>query len=165
MESLRKIYEKYKDNMYTIAYSLLNDAAMAEDVLHDVFIAFSRRAPKINLYSSLKSYLTTCTVNRCRDMFRKKIYKVVEVDRAQDIPAENNGPEEYAIDGEHADLLTQALNQVPLPQREVIVMHLHGGLKFREIADLQNISISTVQGRYRYGLEKMRQILDGQIEL
>jgi len=42
----------------------------------------------------------------------------------------------------------------------VIVLHLKGGMKFREIAVVQGVSISTVQGRYRYGLDKMRSVLN-----
>jgi len=48
-----------------------------------------------------------------------------------------------------------------LEQRETIIMHLNGGMKFKEIAGMQHIPISTVQGRYRYGLDKLRTILSG----
>jgi len=55
--------------------------------------------------------------------------------------------------------LTDALAQLPLEQRETIVLHLNGGMKFKDIAKMQRIPLSTVQGRYRYGLDKMRTIL------
>jgi RNA polymerase sigma-70 factor (ECF subfamily) len=60
---------------------------------------------------------------------------------------------------EDAERLTSALAQLPLEQRETIVLHLNGGMKFKEIAKMQKIPLSTVQGRYRYGLDKMRTIL------
>ena len=47
---------------------------------------------------------------------------------------------------------------MPFEQRETIVMHLNGGMKFKEISRMQKIPLSTVQGRYRYGLEKLRTI-------
>ncbi|MGD9109547.1 MAG: sigma-70 family RNA polymerase sigma factor [Phycisphaerales bacterium] len=162
--ALRRIYEKYKDAMYAVAYSLLNEPAAAEDVLHDVFVNFARIAPRFRLYGSLKNYLITCVLNRSRDMFRSKMYRIVEVERARSKPAEGTNPQQQAIETEHENILTQALTNVPQPQREVIILHLHGGLKFREIADIQDVSINTVQGRYRYGLEKLRSILSGQIQ-
>jgi len=61
--------------------------------------------------------------------------------------------------GEDAGRLTDALARLPLEQRETIVLHLNGGMKFKEIARMQKIPLSTVQGRYRYGLEKLRTIL------
>ena len=44
-------------------------------------------------------------------------------------------------------------------QREVIMLHLRGGMKFREIASLQGVSINTAKSRYRYGLGKLRTLL------
>jgi RNA polymerase sigma-70 factor (ECF subfamily) len=60
--------------------------------------------------------------------------------------------------------LTNALAEIPYEQREVIMLHLKGGLKFRQIARVQQTSVSTVHGRYRYGLKKLRTILDGKLE-
>ena len=45
-DALRTIYTKYKDTMYTTAYSILNDSAAAEDALQDVFVNFARTASK-----------------------------------------------------------------------------------------------------------------------
>jgi DNA-directed RNA polymerase specialized sigma24 family protein len=44
------------------------------------------------------------------------------------------------------------------------VLHLKADMKFKQIARMQGISISTVQGRYRYGLSKLRTILDGELK-
>ncbi|MHC4759215.1 MAG: sigma factor-like helix-turn-helix DNA-binding protein [Planctomycetota bacterium] len=54
--------------------------------------------------------------------------------------------------------------QLPYEQREAVILHLRAKMKFRQIAKLQNVSTSTVQGRYRYGLEKLRSILNGEVE-
>jgi DNA-directed RNA polymerase specialized sigma24 family protein len=42
-------------------------------------------------------------------------------------------------------------------------MHLRGEMKLSEIADLQGVSVNTAKSRYRYGLEKLRSILNGQV--
>lgn len=162
-DALRQIYEKYKDAMYSIAYSLLNEPSAAEDVLHDVIVAFARSAPSFRLYGSLKNYLVTCVLNRSRDMLRSRMYNIVEIERAKDLLGTVINPHEQAVENENAVIISKALAQVPLPQREVIILHLHGDLTFREIAEIQHISINTAQGRYRYGMEKLCSILDGQI--
>ena len=56
-----------------------------------------------------------------------------------------------------------ALGQLPYEQREVILLHLHSGLTFREIAGARKMSINTVQSRYRYGLQKMRSFLNSEV--
>jgi RNA polymerase sigma-70 factor (ECF subfamily) len=75
------------------------------------------------------------------------------------LAADSDGPMRSAEFGEKAGRLTDALAQLPMEQRETIVLHLNGGMKFKEIARMQRIPLSTVQGRYRYGLEKLRTIL------
>lgn len=161
-QALRQIYEKYKDTLLTIATSLLQDGGEAEDVLHDVFVSFAEGIRRFHLYGSLKNYLISCLVNRARDVYRKKMYQVVGLDSTGPIRADSNSPTEAVIGDEEAQLLTEALAQLPAQQREVIILHLQGGMKFREIADMQEVSINTVQGRYRYGLDKLRSILDGE---
>ena len=53
---------------------------------------------------------------------------------------------------------------MPEEQREVVLLRLKSGLKFRDIAKLQQTSINTVLSRYRYGLERLRSLLDGEVE-
>jgi len=61
--------------------------------------------------------------------------------------------------------LNNVLAQLPYEQREAISMHLQGGMKFKEIAKSQDVSIGTIQSRYRYGLDKLRSILDSEDKL
>jgi RNA polymerase sigma-70 factor (ECF subfamily) len=56
-----------------------------------------------------------------------------------------------------------AMGKLPEEQREAIVLRVHGGLKFREIAVVQGVSLKTVQSRYRYGLDRLRTLLNGEV--
>jgi RNA polymerase sigma-70 factor (ECF subfamily) len=163
-EALRSIYEKYKDNMLTVATSLLHDAGSAEDVLHDVFVSFAMSVRKIELHSSLRKYLITSIINRVRDRFRTKKHHIVELDEVGPVSSDSESPERSAILSEESRLLAGALARLPLEQRETIVLHLKADMKFKQIAKMQGISISTVQGRYRYGLSKLRTILNGEMK-
>ncbi len=163
-EALRSVYEKYKDNMLTVATSLLHDAGLAEDVLHDVFVSFAMSVRKIELHSSLRKYLITSIINRVRDRFRTKKHHIVELDEVGPVSSDSESPERSAILSEESRLLAGALARLPLEQRETIVLHLKADMKFKQIAKMQGISISTVQGRYRYGLSKLRTILNGEMK-
>jgi RNA polymerase sigma-70 factor (ECF subfamily) len=55
-----------------------------------------------------------------------------------------------------------ALARIPDEQREVIVLRIFEGLSFREIAAVSGQSINTVASRYRYGIEKMRALMEGE---
>ena len=60
--------------------------------------------------------------------------------------------------------LADALAILPYEQREVIVLHLKGDLTFREIGVVRGVSINTVQSRYRYGIDRLRSLLNGEVE-
>ncbi len=163
-DALRLLYEKYKDNLRTIAGSMLHDTQAGEDILHDVFVAFAENARGLQIRTSLKNYLTTCVVNRVHDEFRRRQSQTIELDKAGPITLNSNCPESRVEAYEKSRLLTDALAKIPFEQREAIVLHLKGGLKFKEVAKMQQTSISTVHGRYKYGLKKLHTILDGELE-
>ena len=158
-EALSRIYRKYGDYLLALATALLQDVNTAEDVVHDVFCKFIESREKLKLAGSLKSFLGTCVVNLARDKLRARHLQRCGLDEAAATALDTNGPEHYAIFGEEARDLNHAIGQLAYEQREVIMLHLRGGMKFREIAGLKGISIDTAKSRYRYGLEKLRTLL------
>ena len=156
--ALRRIYLKYKDDLITVAGSLLCDVNTAEDCLQDVFVSLASDAHEIR--SSLKGYLLSCVVNRARDHLRRSTARSncqVNMQTQRTVGAMD--PENILTQDEQKRILIRALERLSREQREVIVLHLQGDMKFRQIAAMLNMSINTVQSRYRYGMEKLRQLL------
>jgi RNA polymerase sigma-70 factor (ECF subfamily) len=153
----RQIYLKYKDDMLTVARSLVTDVNTAEDCLQEVFVLLASNGCKI--HSNLKGYLLSCVVNRARDHLRRRDaqsnYQVNRVTQRFD----SKDPAKALADDERKRAITLALEKLPLDQREVIVLHVQGEMTFRQIAAMLDDSINTVQSRYRYGMEKLRQLL------
>ena len=163
--ALQRIYEKYENYLLTVATGLLNDIGEAEDVLHDVFVKFAQSAEKLELNGSLKAYLATCVVNRVRDRIRsQRRRKTVRLDDVAPIPCESEGSDHSVIAGEELQRVNCYLAQLPYEQREAIMLRLHSGMKFKRIAQLQDVSENTVQGRYRYGLGKLRTLLNSEVK-
>jgi len=162
-EALRRIYEKYKDDLLGLAVALLNDISLGEDVVHDVFVSFAQSVRTFNLTGSLKSYLSTCVANRARDRNRSSYRSDSTFETAEEMSSDIIDPERSAICNEESQQLINLLSKLPYDQREVIVLHLHHGLKFRQIAKMQNVSTNTIQSRYRYGLNKLVSMLNGEV--
>jgi RNA polymerase sigma-70 factor (ECF subfamily) len=163
-DALRRIYEKYKDDLLALAIALSNDRAAAEDVLHDVFVSFAQYAEKLRLRSSLKSYLSSCIANRVRNLKRDKPQKTVQLNRAEGLSKDCDKPDRLAMSAELFRRIEQAMARLPYDQREVIILHLQSGMRFRAIADSQGVSINTIQSRYRYGLDKLRSLLNVEVK-
>jgi len=162
-DALRRIYEKYKDDLLGLAITLLRDKSVAEDIVHDVFVSFAQTTGTYHLSGTLKGYLSTCVANRARDRNRLRSAKDTGINVVEAIGSSSDGPMEQAVGSEESGRLKELLDRLPYEQQEVIVLHLHHGMRFREIAGALDISINTVQSRYRYGLDKLRSILDSMV--
>jgi RNA polymerase sigma-70 factor (ECF subfamily) len=164
-EALRRIYDKYKSHLLKISTALLNDKSIAEDAVHDVIVTFAQSAKSVKVTGNLKSFLATCVANRARNINgRNRLRATIDLASAEYVISKSPRPDKWIADNEQLDQLNNALSQLPYEQREVITLHLHGGIKFRKIAQLQQASINTVQSRYRYGLDKLRSLLNCEVE-
>lgn len=164
--ALCRIYEKHRAGLLKVAAALLHDRSGIEDVLHDVFVAFAQTTGRFRLKGSLQGYLSICVANRARDLNRTRGRRsAASLDEVNVPVAGSDGPEQTAMRRDLVAKLDAALAELPDEQREILVLHLQGKLPFREIARLQEISINTAQSRYRYGLDKLRATLDGELTL
>ena len=164
-DALCRIYQKYKDDLLKLAIALLNDMNLAEDVLNDVFVSFTQSVGKLRLTGNLKSFLATCVANHCRNVYRQsQRKKTVGLDEAVRIKANTTGPEQPVIFAEEYLRLQNAMDGLSYQQRETVILHCCNGLRFSQIAGLQNISVNTAKSRYRYGLNKLRIILNSELE-
>ena len=162
--ALCRIYEKYRVYLLRLATALLRDANVAEDVVHDVFLRFARSGDKIKLSGSLRGYLRACVVNGARNEIRAmRVRSSVKVEETCHVAGESSRPDHWITCNEQSSRIGDALFQIPDEQREVVVLHLLCDMKFGEIAKLQTVSLKTAQSRYRYGLEKLRLQLNGEL--
>jgi len=164
-EALRQIYDKYKVELLRLAVVLVGDVNTAEDMVHDVFVKFAETADRIKLTGSLKNYLVTSVINRVRNHMRdSKRHRETDFDRADLCASSERGPRQWAVLGEQLTLLSKALQELPYEQREVICFRMEMNMTFRRIAMRQNASVNTVKGRYRYGITKLRLLLNGEVQ-
>jgi RNA polymerase sigma-70 factor (ECF subfamily) len=164
-DGLVRTYSKYKNYLLKIAYAMLDDGQQVEDVVQDVFVALAESSNKLRLDGNLKGYLVRCLINRVRNIQKaRSASPTLPLSEVKESCSQDDRPDQWVIlDDEHRRA-HRALCQLPESQRVVIALHVHGGLKFKQIASLQKTSINTVQSRYRYGLEKLRFLVNGEVK-
>ena len=155
--AMRQIYLKYKDDLITVARSLVYDIDTAEDCLQDVFVSLASDGCRI--HSNLKGYLLSCVVNRARDHLRKRTTQSNCQVNMQAERVDVTEPTDVAAQDDEMKMVIRALEKLSCEQREVIVLRLQGDMKFRQIASVLDMSINSVQSRYRYGMEKLQKLL------
>ena len=164
-DALRRIYEKYKKDLLRLAAILSNNVSDAEDIVHDVFVSFAQSAETLRLSGNLRSFLLTCVANRARNKNRaNQRRQTAGLNEAESVVSHSKTPEQWMIQSEELKRWSNIMAQLPYEQREAVVLHLRASMKFRQIAQSQGVSVNTIKGRYRYGLNKLRSILNGEVE-
>jgi RNA polymerase sigma-70 factor (ECF subfamily) len=150
------LYDQYGTRLYKTAFGILGRREDAEDAVQEVFTALVRSRKTLAAVNDLTAYLFSAlrrAAARCAERRKREPASSQDVEdiEAKTDPNETNYP--------LADRLEQALQKLPEEQREVISLKIDGQLTFNQIAEVLGISINTVASRYRYALEKLREIL------
>jgi RNA polymerase sigma factor (sigma-70 family) len=164
--AFEEIYTRSKNDLLKLAVVLLGDVHAAEDIVHDVFIQMAQTRRRLQVTGNLRGLLATCVANRARN-YRRDAYRYRQgaARQAGDGSSDSCAPDHWATLSEQLQLLSEAMVQLPYEQREAVGLHLGAGMTFPQIARLQNVSVNTVQGRCRYGLEKLRSLLNSEATL
>jgi len=104
--------------------------------------------------------LLTCVANRARNANKAKHQQSVDLNPAEPISSDSDEPTRSVICNEQLQQLSDAMAQLPYDQREAIMLHFQAAMTFRTIAKSLGVSVNTVKSRYRYGLDKLRLILN-----
>ncbi len=159
-----RIYEKYRDSLLVSAIALSNDINIAEDSVQDTFVYFAEHLDGFSLTGTLKGYLATCVANRVRYHIRSKKRQFSGLEEADVIQSKLYDPSKGIMLNEQLKKLTLALMELPAEQREVVVLHTQGEMRFRAIAKSLKVPLNTVKSRYRYGIGKLRSSLKREVE-
>ena len=147
---IERLYEQHGRVLLAYAFSFVHSVAESEDIVHQVFARLLRGDFVIT--GLPLAYLCRAVRNTALNHRRtwRRETTLDEEARWLEAPA---GLEESAM------AIERSMNLLPVEQREVVVLHVWGGLTFAEIADTLSISANTAASRYRYALGKLRDVL------
>lgn len=167
-----RLVQLWYKRIYNFGYKFFLDHDLAMEVSQRTFISMCKNLPNLQDVARFKPWLYKIAVNYCREEARKKkgnrsmSFDLVWNHDAEESPAwESSGqrhhnPERQLQQRELSEILQSALGELSIEQREVVIMKEYEGLKFREIADILNISENTVKSRMYYGLDGLKRILE-----
>jgi len=167
-----KLVQLWYKRIYNYSYKFFFDHDLAMEAAQKTFISMHRNIAGLQDCARFKSWLYTIAVNYCREELRKnksnrslslhdlKPGEGEDSYRWEESRNRSENPESQLRHAELSDLLQKCLTELPQEQREVVIMKEYEGLKFREIADVLNISENTVKSRMYYALDELKRILD-----
>ncbi len=160
--ALGDLYDKTVSHVYGLAFRVLGDTTMAEEVTMDVFLQVWKQAAQFDQdRGNPMVWLAVLTRSRAIDRLRvgRKDREAREPLDGVSKEATKSDPEQSCVYLEQYRFVRQALSSLPEEQREVIVLAYFGGLSQSEIAMQICEPLGTVKTRIRLGMVKLRHLL------
>lgn len=158
--------EKYYDDIYRFCRYYTGNETDSYDIAQEVFLRFLKYLDSCS-HSNLKGYLFMIARNLCCDYFRnlsaqrENMFSLDVAENAADCAAKKCIGYGRSIEDCDSELfLRELLQGIPLEQREVVILRIHDGLKFREIAKIAGCSVSTAKSRFRLGIAGIRKKIE-----
>jgi RNA polymerase sigma-70 factor (ECF subfamily) len=162
-DSFERLYDEHSRKLLSVAFRVLGDSALAQDVVQDVFLGLWRDPSRFDATRGpIGHYLRMVARSRALDVLRESQVAGRARDRmrsfakAEEEPAELRPPvaaERHA----RSVVVRRALMRLPDVQREAIVLAYWGGLTAEEIAVNCGTPVGTVKSRIRLGVLKLRE--------
>ena len=158
---LEDLYARHGESLYRYLVFRLGSAEDAEDVLQETFCRFARYMVRWKLVRDPRGFVFRVARNEVNRFLRRKFGRraeeaMIQAGGASGFSAAFTAPEEPSL----ALLLRQA-DELPAEQKEVVFLKVFEGFTFKEIGSACGVSANTAASRYRYGIEKLREAVEG----
>lgn len=162
--AFERLYRRHEQRVWRYLRRNLASAALAEELMQEVWFAAAREAPRFRPSARFTTWLFTIAHHRVVDAWRARRPETSLEATGQDAlafaAAAAERPEARAIAGEQRVALIAALAELPAEQRQAFLLQMEGDLGVEDIAAITGSSFETVKSRLRYARQKLRQRLE-----
>ncbi|MCR9172560.1 MAG: sigma-70 family RNA polymerase sigma factor [bacterium] len=170
-QAFETLLMRHKDKIYRFIAMKVRDNALAEDIFQDAFIKIvnTLKAGNYNEEGKFLPWAMRIAHNLVIDHFRKanKVKMISESSSQRDdfnifhtIQQEDENAIEILTREELEGQMVGLIDHLPESQRDILIMRIFKEMSFKDIAELEDISINTALGRMRYALINMRKLID-----
>ncbi len=160
-EAWDTLFRRYQLPLYVYVYELVRDEQASLDIVQETFINGARHIGTLRDDDKFGSWLFGIAHQKCAQRWRKTgrekpLIEESSEDSIEVVP----GPDELLIRQEQEAQFMDLLNQLPPPQRSVLLLHYLEEFSLQEIAEVTNISLGTVKSRLHYARKALRKLKD-----
>ena len=147
--------------VYSLAYSRLSDAQLAEDAAQEAFLTAYERIAQLNDASAFPAWLKRIVLTQTDRLLRRQGPSVTSIDRQENLPSGEPSPEAQLEAKEQRQRVRAAVAALPITARDITHDYYLRGDSQREIAERLNIPLATVKKRLQYARAQLRNLLSG----
>jgi RNA polymerase sigma-70 factor (family 1) len=153
----KELFTSLYSYLFHFARTLLKAKEPAEEVVSDVFIKVWEHRSNLDKINNLKVYLYISTRNCAYNYLEKQRRTVTHpiAEYPEDLPSIYFDPEQLMITADMLAMIQLAINQLPPKCKIIFKLTKEDGLKYREVAEILNISVKTVENQLAIALHKI----------
>jgi RNA polymerase sigma factor (sigma-70 family) len=173
MTSQAKIVEstlrKERGRLFNFIKKYVPSKEDAEDILQDVFYQFVAGFEDIMMIDRISNWLFKSARNRIIDKSRKKKpenFSEIEITTNEDeseifsfadlLPSLDFSPEDLFLQDEFNKKFKEALDELPVEQKDIFIMNEIDGFSFKEISEITGLNVNTLLSRKHYAVNQLR---------
>jgi RNA polymerase sigma-70 factor, ECF subfamily len=149
--SFAELYRRHYSRMVGVAYCILSDRHLAEDAAQEAFAVACRELRRLRRAEKFAGWLRVVCLNEAKRIAKSRPKFVA----SEEVPAPDNDTSK----GELHQAVRQSAQNLPIPQREVVILRYFSGLSYEQIAATLGISSRAVNGRLTRAKRKMAEDL------
>jgi len=159
-EAFKELYDEYKEKVYKTTCMMVNDGAVAEDLVQEIFINIYLKIHKLNYYEALNSWIYKITINSCMKYLKKnnKIKYSEDEDAINYIKESNPSliPEQKLVANEFNREVMKYIYELSDSQRICILLFYYNQMSIKEIATIMECSENTIKSRLFMGKKNLK---------
>ncbi len=162
LEALGELFERYRLQVYRVSLAIVRDPQVAEDILQDCFLKLHYYAHRIDIERPLMPWLYRVTANLSYTYVTRNQKRRTALDQVSDtlISPVGLAPDRVTERTEMERNIRRAIENLPLNQRVVVILHYLACLSIQDIAEILECPIGTVKSRLHYARESLRHVLE-----
>ena len=157
--AFEQLFQLYKNKLYAFIYQLSGSVTIAEDVLQEVFLKIWRNRTQLTGIDNFNAYLYRMAQNHAVNVLRRQSRDALLLTEVQRLAPQKVFGDEWLAAKEVQTALQQAISSLPARQRKVYQLGHEQGLSYEEIANMLNISTSTVRNHMVQALKTIREYI------
>jgi RNA polymerase sigma-70 factor (ECF subfamily) len=155
------LFRRYQLPLYVYIFELVRDEQTSLDIMQEAFINAARHLRSLRDDAKFGSWLFGIAHQKCIQRWRKRAREEMLRDEFANAPADfESAPDDLLIREEQEAEFMKLLNELPPPQRSVLLLHFVEDFSLEEIAGVTGVSLGTVKSRLHYAKKSLRRFLE-----
>ncbi len=156
--AFEEIYSYYHKKLTAFSKNFLRSTELAEEVVEDVFVKLWSKREDIIDINNLTTYLYSATKNRSLNALsqeaRRLVTESLEISDSE-MKAESYTPHDLLVTSEMMQLMQQTLDLLPKRCKLIFRLIREDGLKYKEVAEILNISVNTIDAQMAIAVKRL----------